>query len=184
MDLASRRNCRHGLGWPGTDIGERGSLVHRRLMLRPGFIAAAVGSLLLAGCGVYNPFSGAHYARSISERAFAHGEGEATVSQIFGAAWQTCVGIGDREEALAALNSQARQALDVRGRDAYSVVVVQFDEKGRMTLRRQFHIRSPFVSIDIDDFAGSAVRCLGPADIVEVDLTRSGRERIAGIRMP
>lgn len=160
--------------------------MHRRRMLRRSLIAAIAGSLLLAGFGVCNPFSGAHYARSISERAFAHGEGEATVSQVFGAAPHTCVSIGDREEALAALNSQARQALDVRGRDQYSVVVVQFDETGRMTLRRQFHIRSPFVYIDTNEprFAGSAARCLGPTDIVEVGLTRLERERIAGIRIP
>ncbi|MBX3509917.1 MAG: hypothetical protein KF700_01875 [Hyphomonadaceae bacterium] len=155
-------------------------------MLPRNLTAAIASSLLLVGCGVYNPYSGASYARSISERAFAHGEGEATVSQVFGGAPQTCIGIGDREEALAALNPQARQALEVRGRDQYSVVVVQFDDTGRITLRRQFHIRSPFVYIDIGEqrFSGSAARCLGPTDVVEVGLTRLGRERMAGIRIP
>lgn len=155
-------------------------------MLPRSLIAAVASSLFLVGCGVYNPYSGTSYARSISERAFAHGEGEATVSQLFGAAPQTCIHIGDREEALAALSSQARQALDVHGRDHYSVVVVQFDESGRMVLRHQFHIRSPFVYIEINEqrFGGSAARCLGPTEIVEVGLTRSERERTAGIKIP
>jgi hypothetical protein len=141
---------------------------------------ALVAGSLLAGCDVNDSLSGVAYARSVSDRAFAQGEGEATVSQIFGAATRTCVGIGDREEALATLDLQTQRALGARGRDQYSVVVVQFDETGRATFRRQFHIRNAFAYVDIDE---PRARCLGPTDVVQVRLTRRGRERMAGIRI-
>jgi len=132
---------------------------------------------VLAGCGV-------GYARSISERVSAHGGTEATVSEVFGAAARTCVGIGDREEALAVLDEPAQQALDVRGRDQYSVVVVQFDEAGRMTGRHQFHIRNAFAYVDINEprYAGSAARCLEPTDVVQIGW--DAREGMAGVRIP
>lgn len=106
------------------------------------------------------------------------------MSEVFGAAARTCVGIGDREEALAALDAPARQALDVRGRDQYSVVIAQFDEAGRMTVRHQFHIRNAFAYIDIDEpsYARSAARCLEPTDVVHVGW--DARERMAGVRIP
>lgn len=139
---------------------------------------------LVAACGVNDSLSGVAYARTISDHAFAHGEGEATVSQVFGAAARTCVGIGNREEALATLDLPAKQALGVRGRDQYSVVIVQFDEAGRATLRRHFHIRNAFAYVDIDEprYAGSAARCLEPTDVVEVGL--DPREKMAGVRIP
>ena len=107
-------------------------------------LRAILAASLLAGCG-------GNHARSISERALAHGEGQATTSQIFGAAARTCIGIGDREEALATSDSEAQRALSLRGRDQYSVVVVQFDEAGHVFLRRRFHLRNAFAYIDIDD---------------------------------
>ena len=72
-------------------------MVHCRQMMARRLLAVVTLASLVAGCGV-------NYTRSISERAFARGEGEATVAEIFAAAARTCIGIGDREEALAALD--------------------------------------------------------------------------------
>lgn len=152
-------------------------MLHCRQMNPRRMLVVVTLASLLAGCGV-------DYARSISERAFARGEGEATVAEIFGAAARTCVGIGDREEALAALDAQARQALDARGRDQYTVVIAQFDEADRVILQRRFHIRNAFVYVDIDEptYAGSAARCLGPTDVVQVELVAP--QNFASVQIP
>jgi hypothetical protein len=163
---------------PEQTFGAGGCLGHHHHMICRSLLAVVAGSFL-AGCDVNDSLSGIHYARSISERAFALGEGEATVSQVFGAAARTCVSTGDREEAM--LDLQAREALKAHRRDPYSVVIVQFDEAGRVLLRRQFHIKNAFAYIDIDE-PRSAARCLGPTDVVQVGL--DVREHMVGVRIP
>jgi hypothetical protein len=155
--------------------------VHRHHMICRSLLAVAAGSLL-TGCDVNDSLSGVHYARSISARSFALGEGEATVSQIFGPAARTCIAIGDGEEVLATLDLQAREALKARGRDQYSVVIVQFDQTEHVVFRRQFHIRNAFAYVDIDE-PRSAARCLEPNDVVQV-AGLDVRERMASIRIP
>ena len=147
-------------------------------------LLAVIAASLLVSCDVNDSLSGVNYAHLISDRAFAHGEGEATVSQVFGVAPRTCIGIGDREEAEASLDLRAQQALNERDRNQYSVVIVQFDEAGRATVRRQFHIRNAFVYFDVDEpgYGGSAARCLAPSDVIQVGLNAS--ERMAVIRIP
>lgn len=133
---------------------------------------------VLTSCGDGN------YAETIADRAFAHGEGQATASEIFGEVARTCIGVGDREEAFAGLDPVARRALSLRDRDQYSVVVAQFDETGNVILRRRFHLRNAFAFIDIDEprFSGSGARCLDPTSTIGVVLNQ--RQHFAAIHIP
>jgi hypothetical protein len=134
-----------------------------------------LGVLALAGCDT-------PYTPAIAERIRSHGDGPATISEIFGPAARTCIAIGDRNEAFADLDDQTWRALQVSGRDYNTVVIAQFDEKDRLILKRRFHIRNAYVYVDIENntFGGSAGRCLPPTSVVEVGADESG----TGVRIP
>lgn len=133
---------------------------------------------LLASCVFYSD-----YPRPLRERAFALGEGPDTTSAVFGPAARTCIALGDPHAGFEQLDPRTREALNVYGRDQYSVVIVQFDERDRITSKHHFHFRNAFVTVDIpDEPMSSAVRCLAPSDIVQITL--SGERQHAGIRIP
>jgi hypothetical protein len=127
---------------------------------------------LLAACG-------ADYTRTIAERIRSHGDGAATISEIFGPAPRTCIAIGDRQEVFAELDAATERALWVFGRDYNTVVIAQLDNRNRLLLKRSFHIRNPDVYVDIED-AASAVRCLPPTSVIDVGSDESG----SGVRIP
>lgn len=124
-------------------------------------VLLAVNSL--SACGV-------DYPRTVAERVRAHGNGSATVAELFGEAERTCIAVGSRDEIFEGLDPPTRNALRVPFSDYNTVVVAQFDRHGRVMQRWDFHFRNPHLYLDVENgIAGEVVRCFGPSTNLDVE---------------